>query len=162
MNQWLIYGFYTHVNVICKALACQNVCSFFLLFVRTFFWLRPSMATKETKNPLKKRGGHKPVSRGTTATAWFQRHGTMGSTAAWVVFKLRWNGTQRRAQEVGNGGWMDWCLWLCWQTKMIQIQKQTYYIGEMFFFISGDGRERNTIRKYSTSWVWLFQKKQSL
>ena len=97
---------------------------------------------RQTKNPPQKRGGHKPVSRGTTATAWFERHGTMGSTAAWVVFKLRWNGTQRRAQEVGNGGWMDWCL-LALLANKNDPRTKTNILYRWNVFFSFRGMDRN-------------------
>ena len=42
---------------------------------------------------------------------------------------------EHRRWEMGVE-WID-VFWLCWQTKMIQEQKQTYYIGEMFFFLFG-------------------------
>lgn len=161
MNQWLIYGFYTHVNVICKALACQNVCSFFVVCVCAFFGLRPSMATKETKNLPKKRGSWSPCHevplRGSSAMepweaplrGWSSSFGGMARSG------------EHRRWEMGVE-WIDVLIALLANKNDPKTKTNILYRWNVFFSFSGDGQERNTIRTYSTSWVWFFQKKQSL
>lgn len=158
MNQWLIYGFYTHVNVICKALACQNVCSFFVVFVCTFFLVTPFNGDKRNEeSPKKKARVTRYQGNRVVPAPWNHgKHRCVGGLQA----SVEWHA----AESTAGGKWgLNGLMSLALLANKNDPKTKTNILYRWnVFFISGDGRERNTIRKYSTSWVWLFQKKQSL